>query len=85
MRVRPVVGGRGQALQRHHARFAKLGISGGLAANIQRNCANWKSLLAYIAAMRTASSTSTATKRETPGSFCVTPTNCEANSMVVLL
>ena len=53
--------------------------------SIQRNSANLRSLVAYIAAMRTASSTSTATKRETPGSFCVTPTNCEAISMVVLL
>ncbi len=39
----------------------------------------------YIAAMRTASSTSTATRRDTPGSFMVTPTNCDASSMVVLL
>jgi len=31
------------------------------------------------------SSTSTATKRETPGSFMVTPTSCDANSMVLLL
>jgi hypothetical protein len=53
-------------------------------ASIQRNSANSRSF-AYIAAMRTASSTSTATRRETPGSFCVTPTSCEAISMVVLL
>ena len=39
----------------------------------------------YMAAMRTASSTSTATKRETPGSFMVTPTSCDAISMVLLL
>ena len=31
------------------------------------------------------SSTSTDTKRETPGSFIVTPINCEASSMVLLL
>src|SRR5208283_4615367 len=39
----------------------------------------------YMAAMRTASSTSTETRRETPGSFMVTPTSCEAISMVLLL
>ena len=36
-------------------------------------------------AMRTASSTSTDTRREQPGSVIVTPINCEASSMVALL
>src|SRR4051812_11720770 len=41
--------------------------------------------LVQTAASRTASSTSTATRRETPGSFMVTPMSCEASSIVVLL
>src|SRR5205807_9109641 len=40
---------------------------------------------AHTAASRTASSTSTVTRRDTPGSFMVTPINCEASSMVLLL
>ena len=32
-----------------------------------------------------ASSTSTATRRDTPGSFMVTPSSCEASSIVTLL
>src|ERR1700722_16553839 len=54
------------------------------ANKIQRSSAAMK-LPRYIAAMRTASSTSTDTRRETPGSFIVTPPSCEAISMVLLL
>ena len=50
--------------------------------NIQRISAKRVIPQSYIAAMRMASSTSTATRRDTPGSFMVTPTSCDAISIV---